>query len=107
MSRIRMPTSVPPGSCVSTTLYSLFRSRSARSRICVVFPEPSQPSKVMNRPWGLVIDEVQHLLQVFPRFPLGVLVIWPEQIRRVIGHHHRYVAPLMPVSAQPHNTVLC
>ena len=39
---------VPPGSRVSTTSRPSDRSRSASSRACVDFPEPSTPSKVTN-----------------------------------------------------------
>src|SRR5438128_2010134 len=39
---------VPPGSRVATTSRPSARSASARSSACVVFPDPSRPSKVTN-----------------------------------------------------------
>src|SRR5438270_13827643 len=47
-SRILSPSSVPPGSRTTSGLRSL-RAR-ARRVTCVDLPEPSGPSKVMNRP---------------------------------------------------------
>src|SRR5690606_31314203 len=43
----------PPGSRVRTGTMPLRESASASSRACVVLPEPSPPSKVMNRPDGM------------------------------------------------------
>src|SRR5215472_319672 len=50
MRRIWRPISVPPGSAVSTTARPRSRSAWARSRICVVLPQPSKPSNVMKSP---------------------------------------------------------
>ena len=47
-SRIASPSGVPPGSRVETTSSPRPRSQSARSPACVVFPDPSGPSKLMN-----------------------------------------------------------
>ena len=52
MSRIRTPTSVPPGSRVRTTVRPRAASHSSRSAACVVLPTPSPPSNVTNRPDG-------------------------------------------------------
>jgi transcriptional regulator with GAF, ATPase, and Fis domain len=40
---------VPPGSAVSTTTRPRSRRYSARRRICVLLPDPSSPSKVINK----------------------------------------------------------
>ena len=39
-----------------------------------------------------IVDEVQDLLQVFPGFALGVLIVGAQQVRRMIRHHHRNIA---------------
>src|SRR5437867_12229372 len=44
IARMRSATGVPPGSLVTRT----FGIRSASFRSCVVLPEPSMPSRVMN-----------------------------------------------------------
>jgi hypothetical protein len=47
---------------------------------------------------GLVVHEVQNLLQILPRLALGLLVVRTQQIRRMVGHDQRDVAPLVPAS---------
>src|SRR5919201_5593053 len=47
-SRTCSPSGVPPGSRVTTTSRPAPSSASARSFVCVVFPEPSRPSNVTN-----------------------------------------------------------
>src|SRR4051794_30049769 len=94
------PISVPPGSCVSTTFNPRSRSLFVKSCICVVLPQPSVPSKVMNVPRRSVIDKVKNLLEIFPGFFLGVLIIRTQKIRRMISDHHRNITPPVPVSAQ-------
>src|SRR5579884_3976190 len=107
MRRICWPMRPPPGSAVSKTARPWRRRRSASRRNCVDLPLPSKPSNVMNRPRRrLVIDIVQDLLQVFPRLPFCGLIILPQQVGRMIRHHDRNVAPLLPVAAQPHDSLL-
>src|ERR1019366_7234100 len=58
---------VPPGSRRVRTRWPIDRKRSARNEICVVFPLPSVPSKVMNgtfisnafrpRPFRRILDD--------------------------------------------------
>src|ERR1019366_2780131 len=72
--RISSPMGVPPGSRRVRTVWPIDRSRSANSEICVVFPLPSVPSKVMNgifisqtfgsRPFGRVLDDPAFGLQL-------------------------------------------
>ncbi|MCK7578003.1 MAG: hypothetical protein MZV65_21115 [Chromatiales bacterium] len=45
-----LPSGVPPGSWVMMTGRPFSRRNSPASRIWVVFPDPSTPSKVMNHP---------------------------------------------------------
>src|ERR671938_436014 len=47
-SRTCSPRGVPPGSRVVTTSRPVSRRARASSSVCVVFPEPSSPSNVMN-----------------------------------------------------------
>src|SRR5512141_2315422 len=106
IARIWLPMRVPPGSTVSTTSRPDSRSRWANNRICVVLPQPSMPSKLTNQPRRIsVIHVVKDLLQIFPRFTLGVLVIRAQKIRRMVGDHHRHVAPAVPLPAQPRHAV--
>src|ERR1017187_1515879 len=45
-----------------------------------------------------VVHEVQGLLQVFPRFPFGALIVRPQQVRRVICDDDRDVLPIKPLA---------
>src|ERR1035437_3748912 len=72
--RISSPMGVPPGSRRVRTMWPIDRRRSASKEICVVFPLPSVPSKVMNgtfmsqafgsRPFGRVRDAPAFGLQL-------------------------------------------
>src|ERR1039458_2134136 len=72
--RISSPMGVPPGSRRVRTVWPIDRRRSASSEICVVFPLPSVPSKVMNGifmsqafgacPFGRVFDDPAFGLQL-------------------------------------------
>src|SRR3984957_1844840 len=109
MRRICWPIGVPPGSTLSSIDRPWPRRRSASMRACVLSPLPSGPSKVMKRP-GLpgprsVVDIVQDLLQILPRFLLRVLIVGPQQVGRMVGHHHLNVAPVVPFSTQTGNAV--
>src|SRR4051812_32026184 len=55
-ARIFSPIGVPPGSRVTMTSRPLARSDWASFSSCVVLPQPSRPSKVMNRPRGELTD---------------------------------------------------
>src|SRR6476646_9216138 len=90
---------VAPGSWFSVTTCPRPRSRSISMRICVVFPAPSVPSKLKKD--ALVIDEVQQRLQIFPGFALGLLIVLPQQVGRMIGNHHWNISPFMPFAARP------
>src|SRR4051794_17938535 len=103
--RICWPIPEPPGSMFSKMARPAERRRSDNRRIWVDLPLPSRPSKVMKNP-RLVVDIVEDFLEVIPRFALGVLVIRPEQVRGVVGDHHRNVAPLVPVAAEPGDAFL-
>src|ERR1039458_7538188 len=46
-----------------------------------------------------VVDVVQDLLEVFPGFALGFLVVLAQQVRGVVGDHHGDVLPLEPLAA--------
>lgn len=50
---MRSPVTVPPGWRVTTGLKPRRSSHPAKRLICVVLPEPSRPSSVMNRPRGM------------------------------------------------------
>src|SRR5580700_7239176 len=111
MRRICWPIGVPPGSTDSSTGRPSLRKRCASIRACVLLPLPSGPSKVMKRPRlvvdpRLVVNIVQDLLQILPCFFLGVLIVGPQQIGRMVSDHHLDVAPLIPFSAQPRDAVL-
>src|SRR5262244_607915 len=54
----------------------------------------------------LVIDEVEYLLQIFPGLTLRILIVGPQQIGRMVRHHHRYVTPFKPVAAHSGNPFL-
>src|SRR5580704_648080 len=101
MRRICWPMGEPPGSTLSRTGRPSPRRRSASSRACVIVPLPSGPSKVMKRPRLLVVDIVQDLLQVLPRFLLRVLIVGPQQIGGMVGDHQLNVAPFVPFPAHP------
>src|SRR5579872_3647078 len=105
MRRICWPMGVPPGSTVSSTWWPSPRRRSASSRACVLLPLPSGPSNVRKTP-RLVVDIVQDHFEILPSFLLGVLVVGPQQIRRMVGHHHRNIAPALPFSAQSRDALL-
>src|SRR6202522_2277841 len=105
MRRICWPMGVPPGSTLSSTARPAARRGWASKRACVLLPLPSGPSKVMKRPRS-VVDIVQDLFQILPRFLLCVLIIGPQQVRGMVGHHHLNVAPAMPFSAQARDAVL-
>ena len=51
--RRRSPSAVEPGWRNMTTVWPELVSHAARRRIWVVLPEPSRPSKVMNKPRGM------------------------------------------------------
>src|SRR5690242_2875501 len=95
MRLICWPIDVPPGSMFSTTGYPSRPSRSDRSLSCVDLPLPSLPSNVIRRP-RLIIYKMENSLQVFPCFPLRLLIVLPKKIRGVIGDHHRNVVPFVP-----------
>src|SRR5258706_12741307 len=42
---------------------------------------------------------MERLLQVLPGLPLRILIVGPQQVRRMIRHHDRYVIPFKPVAA--------
>src|ERR1051326_1433023 len=50
--RIFSPVAVPPGSLVVTTETPWPRNTTANFSSCVLLPQPSRPSKVINRPRG-------------------------------------------------------
>jgi len=52
-ARMRSPVAVPPGWRVMRAPWPRFFSHAARRLICVVLPEPSRPSNVINRPRGM------------------------------------------------------
>src|SRR5580658_4932437 len=125
--RIRLicwPIEVPPGSWFSTTVWPAARNRSTRSRAWVVFPLPSLPSKVMNRPLVIcsvcvgqatrspaphkasVIHIMEHSLEIQPGIALGLGADLAEQIGGVVGDHHRNAVPAMPLAAKPGDSLL-
>src|ERR1700730_14463410 len=53
MLRMRSPRAVPPGLRMVMTWWPSAARVVARRRSCVVFPEPSRPSKVMKYPRGI------------------------------------------------------
>src|SRR5258708_6940000 len=63
-------------------------------------------SKIPTPDSRSVIHKVQNLLQIFPRLPLCVLIVRPQQIRGMIRHHHRIIPPFVPIPAQAHDAVL-
>src|SRR5271168_2593875 len=89
---------VPPGSALSRMGMPSSRRRAPSIRHWVDLPLPSGPSKVRKRP--LVVDIMQHCFQVFPGLALGILIVQTQQIRWMISHHYRNVAPFMPFPAQ-------
>ncbi len=102
-----LPMRVPPGSTVSITSRPMARRRSASRCIWVVLPEPSGPSKVMKRlPWARsVVDIVEGGFQIFPCLSLGVLIVGPQEVGRMVGDHHWNVAPLVPFASQAGDAV--
>src|ERR1700733_2947690 len=106
MRRICWPIGVPPGSTLSNSGRPSPRRRSASMRACVLLPLPSGPSKVMKTPRPLIVDIVQDLLQILPRFFLRVLIVGPQQIGGMVGNHHLNIPPVMPFPAQPGDAVL-
>ncbi len=52
-ARMRSPVAVPPGWRVMTGSRPRFCIHAAKRLICVVLPEPSRPSRVMNNPRGM------------------------------------------------------
>src|ERR1035441_7062859 len=46
-----------------------------------------------------VVDVVQDFLEVFPGFALGFLIVLAQQVRGVVGDHHRDFLPLEPLAA--------
>ena len=50
---MRSPVAVPPGWRVTTGSRPRFCIHAAKRLICVVLPEPSRPSRVMNNPRGM------------------------------------------------------
>ena len=101
--RICWPMGVPPGSTFSRTECPSCRSRAASNFSCVDLPLPSPPSKLMKRPPPLVISEMQNFLQVFPCFPFCLLIVLPQQVRRMIRNHQRDFVPLLPLAAHLRN----
>src|ERR1700753_279496 len=100
---------VPPGSADSKTSRPDSRSRAASRRSCVDFPLPSGPSNVMNFPrtyLRLVVNIVQNFFEIFPGFALRILVVGPQEVRRMERDHHRQVTPLVPFAAQPGHAFL-
>ena len=59
---------------------------------------PSFPAELASD--SSVVHEVQNLLEIFPGLALGVLIVSPQQVRGVVRHHHRHLAPLEPLA--PH-----
>src|ERR1019366_4429604 len=66
-------------------------SRSAAT--CMLSPAPPRPLTPS------VVHVVQHLLEVFPRLALGLLIVLAQQVRRVVRHHHGNILPLEPLAA--------
>src|SRR5438874_8003875 len=52
------PVAVPPGSRVTTTGKPLARKAAANFSVCVLLPQPSRPSKVMNLPRRELTQEI-------------------------------------------------
>ena len=50
-------------------------------------------------PGRSIVHEVQHFLEVFPRFAFGVLIVRAQQVGRVVRDHHLNAATLQPLSA--------
>ena len=114
MRRMAWPMAVPPGSTVSMISAPSSRkcarrgAASASSSRCR--PIPSKVTKCPRRDKRAVrpvtaaatsvVDMVQHLFEVFPRFAFGVLRVGAEQERWVIGRHNLDAAPVLPVSPQ-------
>ena len=107
---------VPPRQCVFRAAWcgpcrKADPAACSRSRISWSFAAVARSfSKPASRPAPLarssVVNEVQSLLKIFPRFPLGFHVISPQKVRRMISHNQRNIMPLMPLTPQLSNSVL-
>ena len=56
------------------------------------FETDEQAARPQGAGRASVIDEMQQGLQIFPGFAFGLLVVLAQQIRGMIGDHHRNVA---------------
>ena len=50
---MRSPVAVPPGWRMTSGSWPCFRIHASKCFSCVVLPEPSRPSNVMNTPGGM------------------------------------------------------
>ena len=49
---------------------------------------------------------MEGLLEIFPGFALGFLIVGAEQVGRVVGDHQRNIVPLMPLATKLRDSVL-
>lgn len=70
---MRSPVAVPPGWRVRTGSRPRFCIHEAKRLICVVLPEPSRPSRVMNNPRGM--PRVYHPYVILRGGACGVTIL--------------------------------
>src|SRR5260370_322273 len=94
--RICSPAAVPPGSRVTVTERSCFRRLWASRSICVLLPQPSSPSKVMNLPRRELTQEI--IQEGQPRDAGVVPLLYSNVCARRVQEVHAGLDFLSPVS---------
>ncbi len=107
--RISVPMAVAPGSWFSVTanprLAKAIDQHAHLGRLAASLRALKADEEAARRSWpavcrGSVIHEMQQRLQIFPSLAPRLLVVLPQQVRRMIRDHHGNIVPLVPFSTR-------